>query len=129
VADELRSAKVALQKRKEGSLMPTSAQRLALSMTKSGSSVQVNVSSNSPRFLWIKAIRVSLRGGGQQQAWTFREGDSQQGFWGGRNGLLDPGSGSALFVEIPNVAWASQGEAEAAFVELSSLKSNTFKSN
>jgi hypothetical protein len=109
--------------------MPNSNQPLALTMTKSGSSVQVNISSNSPRFLWIKAIRVSLRGGGQQAAWTFREGDSQQGFCGGRNGLLDPGSGSALFAEIPNVLWASQGEAEAAFVELSSLKSDRFRSN
>ena len=109
--------------------MPNSTQPLALTMTKSGSSVQVNVSSNSPRFLWIKAIRVSLRGSGQQGAWTFREGDSQQGFCGGRSGLLDPGSGAALFVEVPNVAWASQGAAEAAFVELSSLKSDQLKSN
>ena len=98
-----------------------------LTMTKSGTSVRVNVSCNSQGFIWIKAITVSLRGAGNQQAWTFREGDPQQGFFQGRSGLLDPGSGGALFVEVPNAGWAKEGSVTAWYVELSEREFGTFK--
>ena len=103
--------------------MPKSSSSLVLTLTKSGSSVLVNVSYNSPTFTWIKAITVTLTGKGQSGGWTFREGDSQQGFYGSRSGLLDPGSGGALFVEVTNVDRAETGRAVAACVQLSSCDS------
>ena len=107
--------------------MPKSNPPLVLTLTKSASSVLVDVSYNSPTFTWIKALTVTLTGKGHSQAWTFREGDSQQGFYGGRSGLLDPGSGGALFVELPNVDWAESGSAVAACVQLSSCASGKVK--
>lgn len=98
-----------------------------LTMTKAGASVQVNVMNNCPEFTWIKAITISLKGTGNQQAWTFREGDPQQGFYNGRSGLLDPGNMGGMFVELPNVGWAKEGTVTAWYVELSSREFGTFK--
>ena len=107
--------------------MPPTNPPLVLRLSKSGSSVLVNVSYNSPKFTWIKAITVTLTGKGQSGGWTFREGDSQQGFCGGRSGLLDPGTGGALFVEVANVDWAESGTAVAACVPLSACESGKVK--
>lgn len=98
-----------------------------VTMSKAGTSVHVNVTTNCPEFTWIKAITVSLKGTGNQQIWTFREGDPQQGFYSGRSGLLDPGSGGYLFVELPNVGWAKEGTVTAWYVHLPSREFGSFK--